>query len=69
MGLESIYLDSYHTASALYLLYLMCVLALGLAPALGEQWREVLLWELGSMNFSSFAQGGYFSFLRNCCNL
>lgn len=34
MGLEGMYLDFYHTASALYMLYLMCVLALGLA--LGE---------------------------------
>lgn len=37
MGLEGMYPDSYHTASALYFLYLMCGLALGLA--LGEWWR------------------------------
>lgn len=36
MELESVHLDSNHTASALYLLYLTCVLALGLALALGK---------------------------------
>jgi len=36
MGLESMHLDSYHIESALYLLSLTLVLALGLALAVGK---------------------------------
>lgn len=66
MGWKGTYLDSYHTASALYSLYGPCVSA----PAPGEQWRGAPAGGGGDeFQIILREEGIDFGFLRNRCNL